>query len=157
MVPLELQRHVRPGDDKDIFENGFVRLTPRTYDILFSQSHSDIQKLGNDLNEAVQAARPKRHDIRNSQVHVLLLFWKDDDLGVVLEIKRLRHVFRDMYNFQVQEYQIPSSKPDRALKPRLSEFLNHQDVDGKDNLLILYYGGHARRALQSNEASLWFA
>jgi hypothetical protein len=85
------------------------------------------------------------------------LFWKDDDLGVIREIKGLRHVFRDMYNFQVQEYQIPSLKPDRALKHRVSEFLNHQDIDGKDNLLILYYGGHARRALQSNEASLWFA
>jgi hypothetical protein len=59
-----------------------------------------------------------------------------------------------MYKFQVQEYQIPSSKPDKALKRRVSDFL---DIDSKDNLLIIYYGGHARRALQSNEASLWFA
>ena len=157
MASPEPLRDVLSGDEKDIFEDGFVRLNPRTHDTSFSQNHADIQKLGDDLNEAVQAAWPKRHDIRYSQVHVLLLSWKDDDLGVAQEIETLRHVFRDMYNFQVQEYQIPSSKPDRNLKHRVWEFLGHKIIDNKENLLILYYGGHARRAMQSNEAPVWFA
>lgn len=154
MVPPKIQRHcVRSGDKGDVSEDGFVRLAPRTHDVLLSESHAAMQKLGNDLNEAVQAAWPKRHNVRYSAVYCLLLSWKDDDLGVGREIKGLRHVFKDLYNFQVQGYQIPNSKPDRALKRRISDFL---DVDGQDNLLILYYGGHARRAQQSNEASLWF-
>ena len=85
---------------------------------------------------------------------MLLLSWKKDDLGVAKEIKALRHVFQDRYQFKVQEYEIPSSKPDGALKRRISDFM---DLDAKNTLLILYYGGHARRTIQSSEASLWFA
>jgi hypothetical protein len=154
-VPPEPQQlPLRPLDENDAFKEGFVRLAPRTHDISFTESHADIQKLGNDLNEAVQAAWPKRHNVRYSQVHVLLLSWVDDDLGVVREIGRLRHVLKVLYNFQVEEYEIPSLKPDRFLKRRISDFL---DNDDKDNLLVVYYGGHARRGWQSNEASLWFA
>ena len=144
----------RSENTAGIFEEGFIQLAPRTHDIALTESHSTIHKLGNDLHEAVQAAWSKRHEVRYSQVYVLLLSWVDDGLGVIREIKALRHVFKDMHNFQVQEYSIPSSKPDKALKRRVSDFL---DIDAKDNLLIIYYGGHARRALQSNEASLWFA
>ena len=154
-VPPEPQRlPLRPVDKKDAFEEGFVRLPPRTHDISFTESHTDIGKLGSDLNQAVQAAWPKRHSVRYSQVHVLLLSWAEDDLGVAHEIRGLRHVFRDLYKFEVQEYQIPSLKPDKALKRRVSDFL---DNDDKDNLFVIYYGGHARRGWQSNEASLWFA
>jgi hypothetical protein len=151
LASSELQQFRSKGD---VFEEGFIRLAPRTHDIALTESHSNIHKLGKDLNEALQAAWPKRHDLRYAQVHVLLLSWEDDNLGVLHEIKGIRHVFKSMYNFQVQEYQIPSSKPDKALKRRVSDFL---DIDAKETLLIIYYGGHARRALQSNEASLWFA
>jgi hypothetical protein len=151
--PEPQRQSTQASDEKDVFEKDFVRHAPRTHDISLSDHHSSIQRLGQDLNDAVQAVWPNRHNIRYSQVHVLLLSWVDDDLGVAREIRGLRHVFRDMYNFQVQEYQIPSLKPDRALKRRVSNFL---DIDGNDTLLILYYGGHARRAQQSNEASLWF-
>jgi hypothetical protein len=151
----EPQRYpTRPGDTGDVFEKDFVRLAPRTHDISLAEHHSGIQKLGQDLNEAVQAAWPKRHDVRYLQVHVLLLSWIDDDLGVAREIKGVRHVFRDLYHFNVQEYQIPSGKPDLSLKGIMFQFLTN--VDGRENLLIVYYGGHARRALQSNEGSLWF-
>jgi hypothetical protein len=143
-----------PGNKADVFREGFIHLAPRTHDIALTESHTNIHQLGNDLNQAVQAVWPKRQDIRYLQAYVLLLSWVDDDLGVLREIKGLRRVFKEMYKFQVQEYQIPSLKPDKALKRRVSDFL---DIDAKDNLLIIYYGGHARRALQSNEASLWFA
>lgn len=143
--------HFALGKD-NVLEEGFIRLPPRTHDISFTEGHADIQKLGNDLNAAVQAAWPKRHHVRYSQVHALLLSWVDDDLGVAPEIRGLRNVFKELYNFDVQEYQIPSLKPDRALKRRVNDFL---DFDCKDDLLIVYYGGHARRALQSNEAPLW--
>jgi hypothetical protein len=84
----------------------------------------------------------------------LLLSWEADDLGVEAEIQPLRRVLEDRYHFGVQDYKIPSIKPDKALKKRIFDFL---DEDDKDTLLIVYYAGHARGALQSNEASLWFA
>jgi hypothetical protein len=84
----------------------------------------------------------------------LLLSWEEDDLGVSREIKCLRHVLRDRFHFQVEDYRIPSVKPDKALTRRILDFL---DLDGKDTLLIVYYGGHARKAMHSNEAPIWFA
>ena len=85
---------------------------------------------------------------------MLLLSWLTDDLGVTAEVQRLQHVFQDMYQFQVETYQIPDEKPDRALKGRILEFLVN---DQEDTLLILYYAGHARRGPQSNEGPLWFS
>lgn len=96
----------------------------------------------------------RRHDIRYSKVQVLLLRWTDDDLGVVTELKALRQVFTDLYHYEVQIYEIPSKKPDKALKRRVFDFLEH---DGKETLFILYYAGHAKRSLQVNEAPMWFA
>jgi hypothetical protein len=128
--------------------------TSRTQDISFSDRHiRDIEKLEADLSEAVQAAWPKGHSIRYSQVHVLLS-WEADDLKVDQEIDPLRAVLADRYHFRVQEYKIPSVKPDKALKKRIFDFLEEED---SGTLLIVYYAGHARAALQSNEASLWFA
>jgi hypothetical protein len=129
--------------------------SPRTHDITCSDHHiSDIQKLGEDLNVATQAAWPRRHDIRYTNVQVLLLSWEDDDLGVSAEIEPLKRLFKERYYFSVEEYKIPSIKPDPALTRRVLKFLDHDD---KETLLILYYGGHARPALQSNEGSLWVA
>jgi len=131
------------------------RKLPRTHDSSFTECHiRDIEELGADLNEAVQAAWPKRHSIRYSQARVLLLSWQADDLGVEAEIEPLGRVLEDRYHFSVRDYKIPSIKPDRALKKRVYDFLEGEE---KDTLLIVYYAGHARAALQSNEASLWFA
>ena len=78
----------------------------------------------------------------------MLLSWVDDDSGVPREIKGLRHLFEDLYNLQVQEHRIPSSKAVQALMRRVLDVL-------EDNLLRVYYGRrHGRRA---NEASLQFA
>ena len=127
----------------------------RVQDTSFTECHiRDIERLGADLNEAVQAAWPKRHSIRYLQVYVLLLSWEADDLNVDQEIEPLRAVLVDRYHFSVQHYKIPGVKPDKALKKRIYDFLEEDD---KDTLLIVYYAGHARSALQSNEASLWFA
>jgi hypothetical protein len=127
----------------------------RNHDITCSDHHiSDIQKLGEDLNAATQAAWPRRHDIRYTNVQVLLLSWEDDDLGVSVEIEPLKRLFKERYYFGVEDYKIPSIKPDPAVTLRVLEFLGY---DNKETLLILYYGGHARPALQSNEGSLWVA
>ena len=92
--------------------------------------------------------------MRYSNVQVLLISWKDDDLGVAKEVEKLQNVFNDLYHYDVEVYQIPSVKPDKALKRRILEFL---DGDGEETLLILYYAGHAKKSLQLNEAPIWLA
>jgi hypothetical protein len=85
---------------------------------------------------------------------VLLLRWADDDLGVEIELKGLQHVLEDLYHYQVQIYEIPSDKPDKALTRRVLDFL---DQDSEETLYILYYAGHARTSMLANEAPIWYA
>ncbi|KAG0645504.1 hypothetical protein D0Z07_8738 [Hyphodiscus hymeniophilus] len=133
----------------------FVHLTPRTHDISLTGAHvPSIDQVAADINYAVQAVWPKRHEIRYSKAQVLLLSWEDDDLGVKEEIIDLRHVFENFYRFDVEEHKIPSEKPDKNVKRKVLEFLNK---DGDDTLLVVYYAGHARSGEQSNEGSIWFA
>ena len=88
-------------------------------------------------------------------MHVLLLSWEVDDLGVTSEIKRMRHVFEDRFNYTTQSYLIPSHKPDTALKRRILDFL--EGFDNKNSLLILYYAGHASPGRNPGDAALWYA
>ncbi|KAF8856019.1 hypothetical protein BDZ45DRAFT_484443 [Acephala macrosclerotiorum] len=145
------------GGKGDIQENGFIQFGSRTHDTSLTESHvPDIRKLGADLNTAVQAVWPTRRQTRYTGVHVLMISWEDDDLGVWRELEALRTVFEERYHFQVEEYRIPSiGQPDRALKRRAIEFLDHSD--GEETLLIMYYAGHARRAPEENAGPLWCA
>ena len=137
----------------DVIENGFIRISSLTHDTTVATQHTSIQRLGEDLHSAVNAVWPRQESSRYSRVCVLLVAWVADDLGVYSEVQRLRHLFHDIYLFQVEIYQIPDEKPDRALKGRILQFLAN---DLNDTLLIFYYAGHARRGPQSNEGPLWF-
>jgi hypothetical protein len=73
-------------------------------------------------------------------VHVLLLSWEDDDLGVVKEIDELYDIFRALYGFQVEEFKIPPRESDDAVHQVLNTFVKgHQS---SRTLLLVYYGGH---------------
>ena len=65
----------------------------RTHDISQTGYHmKDIRAFGEDLTNAVTGAFPKGKS-RYHEVHVLLLSWEDDSLGVIEEIDELRSVF----------------------------------------------------------------
>lgn len=139
-----------------MINNDFVCLAPpRTHDISHSSSHvPSIEHVVNDINDAVKAVWPRRHDIRYSKAHVLLLSWEENDLlGVDDEIIELRRAF-ELYRYKVWQHKIPSAKPTRDIQRRMEEFL---EFDGKDTLLVVYYGGHARSGEHSSEGSIWFA
>ncbi|KAK0106317.1 hypothetical protein ONS96_003955 [Cadophora gregata f. sp. sojae] len=145
----------RLGNKHDIHSDGFIRLAPRTHDISLSGAHiPDIAYLAADLQTAVNAGWAKRHEVRYGKVWVLLVRWEGDDLGVEREVEDLRGVFGDLFNYGVDIFHIPNEKPDKALKRRVFDFLEH---DGEDTLLILYYAGHARSSNQANEAPVWIA
>lgn len=85
----------------------------------------------------------------------MLLSWEDDNLGVKGEINELHNVLSRMYRFEIHEYEIHGEKPGRDTQSRVAAFL--REHDDKDNLLILYYAGHAMPSRQGSEAPIWAA
>lgn len=65
-------------------------------------------------------------------------------MSVKDETDELASVFRDTYNFGVEEFLLPTSK-DRYIKvvQKVHTFINENDKEG--NLMVFYYGGHAEQ------------
>ncbi|KAL8921606.1 MAG: hypothetical protein Q9172_003931 [Xanthocarpia lactea] len=113
----------------------------RTHDISMIDYHvTDVETLAKVLNNAVTAACPKASTTRYRGVYVLLLCWADDDLGVETELDGLDAVFQTVYHYKTDQWKIPSSFSHNALVFRIMQVL--QDFESKDELLIMYYGGH---------------
>ena len=103
---------------------------------------------------ATQTHKTFRHDIENAlkaylpsgqkpyqRVVVLLTSW-DSVPANEGEITALEAVFRDVYNFETEHYRIPVTlSATRKFHTKLLETLRY--IDGKDDLFIFYYGGHA--------------
>ena len=106
-----------------------------------------------DLDQALRTSFPPRLNPYTS-VHVLLLRWIEDDLGVQIEISALRDVFESQFHFDVEEWQIPSVNSLRVLQKKLYDFQDaHQN---QTELLIVYYGGHAKADVRRGR-SIWQA
>ena len=84
--------------------------------------------------------RPPKPTSPYSQVNVLLLQWEDDNLMVGSEIDGLEHVFATRCHFATHRWYIPSIDPEDSLINRILEFKRGMT---DNDLLILYYGGHA--------------
>lgn len=71
----------------------------RTHDISETGYHiKDLRTFGESLTDAAAGAFPKGKS-RYNEVHVLLLSWKDDRLGVMEEVNELRSVFDQVSNY----------------------------------------------------------
>jgi hypothetical protein len=155
---VEIQRHPLPDKDEDRNFNELLLddfIQSNTHDSSFADEHiPSIEKFAEDLQLAITAAWPIRRDSRYEAVHVLLLSWEDDNLGVDKEIKRLGHVLSHLYQFNVERFQIPRKTPGKATASRVSQFLEN---DGVGSLLIVYYAGHARLSNQTNKPPIWAA
>lgn len=132
------------------YRNYKVRMTQdRTHDISFTDYHiKDLETFGKTVEEAANAAFPILPS-RYSEVHVLLLSWEHDPLGVITEIRDLRTTFERDYRYVVEEWQMPGVHAQNALRKRINRFLDDYD-ELEDSLLIIYYGG--RKFSSSNEA-----
>ena len=111
----------------------------RTHDISCVDFHlKNLDKFGQCLEEAANAAFPKGSS-RYKEIHVLLLSWEDDNLGVLTEVLELYDVFRHVYHYDVEDWGIPSDHSYKALRKQITAFLD--EYEDKDSLLIVYYGG----------------
>ena len=112
-----------------------------------------LETFAEDLNQALKTSFPSDPN-HYTAVHVLLLRWADDDLGVQSEISALYSVFETQFHFDVEEWQIPSLNPTRALQEKLYGFqYAHQS---ETELLIVYYGGHGKSDSRRGR-SIWHA
>lgn len=83
---------------------------------------------------------PAGSNQRYSQVSVLLLRWKRDDLGVISELRKLQEVFEKSYGYDTESFDIPEDDPETALVCRV---LGFRSKARPGHLLIIYYGGHS--------------
>ena len=114
----------------------------KTHDTSLARYHiRNLKSFAETLNNAATSAYPNRGKSRYTGVQVLLLSWVDDNLGVKKEVNELEKVFRQIYNFGTEIWDIPSgTKSHHSLAGKLWRFI--EDYDDKDRLLIVYYGGH---------------
>ena len=116
----------------------------------FNRPHVQLEAFTKDLTlslKRVISTSPRRYDA----VHVLLVRWKDDDLGTETEIRDLEIVFRTLYNYKTERALIPSDNAYNSLESIVVDF--RQRNDGPNNLLIFYYGGHGVKV--SSNKSVW--
>ena len=120
-----------------------IPLTPD--DISRWQCHMDLQDFGESLHAAAKAVFPNTSKSRYKKVSVLLLSWEDEDpkLPVSLEIEQLDNVFKNLYGFETEIWEIPNQNCHGMLNRKILDFVMTED-DPADQLFIVYYGGHAK-------------
>ncbi|MCJ1396177.1 hypothetical protein MMC18_009066 [Xylographa bjoerkii] len=116
-------------------------------------------------NEVTQTQKTFRYDVEVAlkaylpsgqkpyqRVTVLLTSW-DNAPANEEEIDALENVFRNIYNFETEHYRIPVTPlAPRDLYFKVSDTL--RSIDGKDDLFIFYYGGHAIHEYDKTRAHL---
>jgi hypothetical protein len=107
--------------------------------------HIELEKFGQSLQAAAQAVFPNERRSRYTDVSVLMLSWEDEDprLPVSEEIDKLKIIFRDVYHFDTEYWEIPSQRSHYKTNERVMDFVRLED-DSSTRLKIVYYAGHAR-------------
>jgi hypothetical protein len=124
-------------------------------------SHYDeFQDFLDEAKHALQGAFPLSSRPRNSTVGVLLLRFASDELGVISELKDLENVFKDVYGYDTEIWDIPDKFPQTELSNKVNKFRDaYCDIDADPNdrlpLLIVYYGGHAAQPRKGANTCLW--
>ncbi|KAH6672111.1 hypothetical protein B0J14DRAFT_86694 [Halenospora varia] len=120
-----------------------------------SRSRYRMNELGTfakRLEEAAFRAFPIRGRARYRQVIAVLIQWGDDDLEIQPDIDRLRTIFEACYGFFTQIWKIPSASSHLKLMSMVLHFV--EDYGSTDNLMIIYYCGHAEI---NNGYSTWLS
>jgi hypothetical protein len=109
-----------------------------------------------DFRDRLQKARvdifPSEEGVVYSRVSCLLLSWANEDANVPpkYEVPELAQLFRMAYNFDVDQYVIPSRGSHVAVMAKVQRFL---EDEGPTHLKIVYYGGHGK--VSSDGHSKW--
>jgi hypothetical protein len=101
-----------------------------------------LKEFAKELQEALRHSKPRM--VRYKEVHVLLIYWKDSDIGgMEQEVDGIENVFRDKYHYTTARCELPSDSAkgaEFALEERLLSFRkNHTEPN---SLFVIYYNGH---------------
>ena len=99
-----------------------------------------LEEMQKKLNQSARVRDPSRPMSPYNSVDALLLQWEEDDLKVDDEVTELDRIFTTRCNFTTQRWKIPSIYPEDQLIHRILDFRKGKTAD---DLLILFYGGHA--------------
>ncbi|KAM7214728.1 hypothetical protein V8F06_009893, partial [Rhypophila decipiens] len=92
--------------------------------------------------EAIKASNADQNPSRYDRVHVLMMKWEHDDLGVGPEVDALATVFDRDFAFDVSQLSIPVDNSLCQLNRAILDWTEAYDDEGV--LLILYYAGHGQ-------------
>lgn len=109
------------------------------------QQHITLPEFTKKLDAALQGVFPNQSRSRYTEVFVLLVRWQvsDPKLPVYIEIEELRQVFSDVFHFNVEVFEIPSTRSHMVMSQKILEFAM-RNGDNPNDLKIFYYGGHSR-------------
>lgn len=109
------------------------------------QQHITLPEFTQKLDAALQGVFPNQNRSRYTKVFVLLVRWEvgDPKLPVYIEIEALRQVFSDVFHFDVELFEIPSTRSHMAMSRKIWEFAM-SNGDSPNDLKIFYYGGHSK-------------
>ena len=152
LVAKNIKSNLRSGEKLDE-PFSFIDMSNGTHEIQRLEHHlTDVKDLTDRLDKAVKSlsmdvrSRWSSRHLPYTKVFALLIRWEQDDLGVEAESRALDDLLRRWFNYSTEEWCIPHvSRTDTymALLNKVNDFL--KEHDGPDNLLIIYYGGHARQ------------
>lgn len=116
-----------------------------------SSPHIDLDNIpigalslrGGSHAKSHRASDPPHHELSRSSyrsVSALLVSWEADDLNVLKEVTKFETVLKAEYNFATNHCILPAKDPETYFIKRLITFRSGR---GEDDLLIMYYAGHA--------------
>ncbi|KAH7417952.1 hypothetical protein BKA64DRAFT_653228 [Cadophora sp. MPI-SDFR-AT-0126] len=127
----------------------------RTHDTSLTLYHMDeLDDFTRILQKAVNSVFPNagRSQTRYKDVQVVLIRWADDNhLGVWCEMEDLCRTFEHGYGFKTTTWLIPTENPLLEIMTKSIALVN--EIGSEDNLVILYYGGHA--AMNDARQQIW--
>ncbi|KAI1413761.1 hypothetical protein F5Y13DRAFT_198117 [Hypoxylon sp. FL1857] len=128
---------------------------PLSDDTSTSRCHTSLDGWLGSLTKAIHAAWPRRH-VTYSDVYVLMFSWVENDIpNLSREIARLESIFRDGFSYKTRQFKIPTSKADFRVRKEVDSFI--EENDQPDNLLIVYYAGHAILGTHKDSPPIWYS
>jgi hypothetical protein len=150
------EERVVQGGNFNIENDAFSTLAPPpTPEELDRQLRSaKLRSFGEQLQEIANASIPNNQATRYRNVYVLILKWEGEDpqLPISLEILKLLNVFVNIYHFETEVWDIPDEDCHVSVNQKILDF-KRLGSDSKDDLKVLYYGGHGR--LIRNRSLAW--
>lgn len=133
---------------------GMLPRLPPTRDTSQVAHHVKLPAWLEDLDKAIRDAGDTR--VKDySTASALLLSWKDTDMKHgAAEITRFGSVLERCYGAAVEHWEIPSKDADSALYEKVPQAVKKF---GAQDLLIVYYAGHARPGSPPGSPPVWYA